>query len=310
MKNILNKIKTLFGKTPAQRFYSLTNIAFVATILISSLASLFHVRGFWMVTNSYFWATSLAIATGLGIIGSMMASKYTLLTYISFGIIIIMELFGNIFDAFMYIDVTSRGFIAWKNLVSPLFELIYIPDVNGLIPDIIYMRWIACIQGAFIPLLVAIVFHMWMKIRKSYKHSKENEKTSENPNNSPVEDDNSEDDDIPEETVVISIEDKKKTEAITPVEPKHNSQEDYILSSDDIDVLNEIYQQELSGDTEISEGEVEETVDNAFSEETRSFINTFKDIVKDETPVGKMQNVSFKGKIIPKNGIKLKNQKK
>jgi hypothetical protein len=187
MQNLINNfykgLINLFGSNNKERFYTITNLFFILTILIASFASLFHVRGFWLTTNEFFWATALAGATGVGIIGSMMASRYTAWTYVSFAIIIIMELFGNIYDAFKFIDITSENFIAWKQLVEPIFEMIYVMPKGESIPDVIYMRWIACIQGSFIPLLVAIVFHMWMKIRKSYIESTRVEKVAQNQNN-------------------------------------------------------------------------------------------------------------------------------
>jgi hypothetical protein len=183
LNNLYNAFLNLLGNKPKERFFTITNLFFISTILIASFASLFHVRGFWLITNEYFWATALAVATGFGIIGSMMAGRYTWLTYISFFIILIMELFGNIYDAFRNININSDNFIAWKQLIEPIFQMIYIMPEGEAIPNIIYMRWIACIQGSFIPLLVAIIFHMWMKITKAYKESAIEDKSIQKPNN-------------------------------------------------------------------------------------------------------------------------------
>lgn len=186
INNLYKRFLGLFGSNPTERFYSLTNLFFILTILIASFASLFHVRGFWLITNDFFWATSLAFATGLGIIGSMMASRYTAWTYVSFFVIIIMELFGNVYDAFRYIDVNSANFIAWRQLIEPIFQMVYYVDEGKTIPDIIYMRWIASIQGSFIPVLVAIIFHMWMKVRKSFILYQTQKNPSQNANESLV----------------------------------------------------------------------------------------------------------------------------
>lgn len=168
--NIKDKFITMFGVDAEHRYFNITNFVFILVIFLASFASLFHVRGFWLITNTPFWATILAVSTGLGIIGSMMAARYTLWTYASFLLIVIMELIGNIFDAFMNINVASQGFVAFKDLTVPLFDLIYLTEEGQVIPDIVYMRWIASIEGAFIPLLVVLMFHMWMKIRDSFKN--------------------------------------------------------------------------------------------------------------------------------------------
>lgn len=138
----------------------ITNAIFISVIIIASFASLIHVRGFWLITNNEFWATCLAVSTGLGIIGSMMATKYSAWTYVTFFIIIIIELIGNIYDAFTKVVVSSQSFQTFKQLSQPLFEMIYIKEE---LTDIVYMRWIATIEGAFIPLLVAVMFHIWSK---------------------------------------------------------------------------------------------------------------------------------------------------
>ena len=260
INNLYNATLNLFGKTSQERFYTITNLFFILTILIASFASLFHVRGFWLTTNEYFWATALAGATGLGIIGSMMASKYTWWTYISFGVIIIMELLGNVYDAFKFIDVASENFIAWKQLVEPIFEMIYVMPEGQSIPDIIYMRWIACIQGSFIPLLVAIVFHMWMKIRKSYKESTIDNKVPQEPNY--------------EQVLTKEVSSAKTEEVILPIEPiepieKQISLEEQELTNEYLNDLakseslsKELLKEEVSKEEIIEKDSVEDSLNN------------------------------------------------
>lgn len=177
-----DKILNLLGENTNERYYNLMNLVFISVILIASFASLFHVRGFWLITNTPFWATFLAISTGLGIIGSLMASRYTLWTQLSLILIIIMELIGNVFDSFMNINPTSQGFQTFKQLFQPIFEMFYIVGDGDVIDDVIYMRIIAIIEGAFIPILVVIMFHIWMYVRSVYKSNLEKETTSKTTN--------------------------------------------------------------------------------------------------------------------------------
>lgn len=149
-------------------YFKMTNIFFILAILIFSITSLFHVTVFWLITNSLFLAVIMSVGTGLGIISSLLSTRYTKLTYISFFLIILIELFGNIYGAFIHIDITSEYFKGWKELMQPLFAMIY-PMEDGIeIPDAIYKRWVAIIQGSFIPLLLSITFHMWMVVRDKY----------------------------------------------------------------------------------------------------------------------------------------------
>jgi hypothetical protein len=111
----------------------------------------------------------MSVATGVGIISSLLSTKYTKLTYISFALIILIELFGNIYGSFIHIDINSEYFKGWKELMEPVFSLFYTVEEGEVIPDSIYKRWAAIIQGSFIPLLLSITFHMWMVVRDKYE---------------------------------------------------------------------------------------------------------------------------------------------
>jgi hypothetical protein len=53
--------------------------------------------------------------------------------------------------------------------MEPVFSLFYTVEEGEVIPDSIYKRWAAIIQGSFIPLLLSITFHMWMVVRDKYE---------------------------------------------------------------------------------------------------------------------------------------------
>lgn len=170
------------GLQKNDNYYNITNWFFIIAILIFSITSLFHVTVFWLITNSLFLSIIMSVATGFGIISSLLSTKYTKLTYISFALIILIELFGNIYGSFIHIDVTSKYFLGWKELMEPIFSFFYTMEEGVAIPDVIYKRWAAIIQGSFIPLLLSITFHMWMVVRDKYLMSlKKNEGSKEEP---------------------------------------------------------------------------------------------------------------------------------
>jgi hypothetical protein len=153
-------------------YFNLTNIFFILAILIFSITSLFHVTVFWLISNSLFLSIIMSVATGVGIISSLLSTKYTNLTYISFTLIILIELFGNIYGSFIHIDVNSEYFKGWKELMEPIFMMFYATEDGIPISDAIYKRWAAIIQGSFIPLLLSITFHMWMVVKDKYEKMK------------------------------------------------------------------------------------------------------------------------------------------
>jgi hypothetical protein len=56
--------------------------------------------------------------------------------------------------------------------MQPVFAMMYPMEDGVEIPDAIYKRWVAIIQGSFIPLLLSITFHMWMVVREKYQKLK------------------------------------------------------------------------------------------------------------------------------------------
>jgi hypothetical protein len=183
----------------------LTQTLFILAILIFAITSLTHVAVFWGVANSFYISAIIAIATGVSIIASLLSTKYTKLTYLSFLIVVIIELVGNIYACFVEIDVNSEGFKAWKELTAPIFEAIFSKDENGVIPDVTFKRSIAILQGSLIPILLSILFHMYMVVRERVATSIKREK--------------SEQDDPPKEDTNIVVQEDELVKEVVVEEP-------------------------------------------------------------------------------------------
>lgn len=161
--NIINKNKGL-----------IVNWLFALILIFLSIVSLNHVTALWSISNTYTYAVILASCTAILLsltIVTQHLSKYAVLFFI---FIISIEFFGNIYDAFINIDLTNQNFTDWKVLMEPVFSIFY----DTKLSDNFYRRTIAVINGSFIPLLMSLVLHYWLSIRK--KLNKWDNKSSDN----------------------------------------------------------------------------------------------------------------------------------
>jgi hypothetical protein len=122
-------------------------VTFVSLYLLVSVISTIHVIDFFLLSNPYWLAVSLAIGFELGAAASL-ASLVILdkmnktLVWILFGAITLMQMQGNMFYAFSHME----NFQGWSELFGLIEE------------DIIYQkRILAAVSGAILP-LVALGF--------------------------------------------------------------------------------------------------------------------------------------------------------
>jgi hypothetical protein len=122
-------------------------VTFVSLYLLVSVISTIHVIDFFLLSNPYWLAVSLAIGFELGAAASL-ASLVILdkmnktLVWILFGAITLMQMQGNMYYAFSHME----NFQGWSELFGLIEE------------DIIYQkRILAAVSGAILP-LVALGF--------------------------------------------------------------------------------------------------------------------------------------------------------
>lgn len=138
---------------------------FTLIILFISVTSFFHVMEYWTLTNKAPFYVITAIATELVIIGSMLAIRYTWVSWLPFILGILVQGLGNIFYSYINIDVDSLYFKSFKELFEPLF-ILYFGDE---LVEANYKRVLAYSNGAFY--LSPIIF-LWAKISLKDKMSK------------------------------------------------------------------------------------------------------------------------------------------
>ena len=140
-------------------------VTFVSLYLLVSVISTIHVIDFFLLSNPYWLAVSLAIGFELGAAASL-ASLVILdkmnktLVWILFGAITLMQMQGNMYYAFSHME----NFQGWSELFGLIEE------------DIIYQkRILAAVSGAILPLVALGFIKSLIDYIKPEKDSKREE---------------------------------------------------------------------------------------------------------------------------------------
>jgi hypothetical protein len=166
MKNLLTWIK----ENPIRSMF-LVPIFLVAGISIS------HVVAWYDITNPFSWAIYLSVAIEIGAITALIAATQKIKggVWFMFGVVTFVQMIGNIFYSYKEIDPNGELFIAWVELMSPIFELF------GTEPtDIIaHKRWLAILSGGLLPIISLTSLHFFVKYEKTEEKIIENDRDLE-----------------------------------------------------------------------------------------------------------------------------------
>jgi hypothetical protein len=125
------------------------------------VVSISHVTEWYGLSNPISWAVYLSIGieiaalSALAAISANMGSK----VYFPFAIVTIVQFIGNIFFAYSYIDINTKQFKDWVDLVSPFVEFMGV-DPNDPIG---HKRFLAFFAGGMLPIISLSFLHMLVK---------------------------------------------------------------------------------------------------------------------------------------------------
>ncbi len=166
MKNFINWIKNNREKV--------IRISYIIPILIAAGISVYHVVAWYGIMNPIAWAIYLSIGIEIAALSALagMTTKMTKFVYFPFFIVTLIQLIGNIFATFEYIDVTSSTFKDWVLLVEPIFSSMNLVEEGDILG---HRRFLAILGGSFIPLISLSFLHMLV----SFNENSSNEKVLE-----------------------------------------------------------------------------------------------------------------------------------
>lgn len=140
--------------------------AFLVPIITVAIVSISHVTSWYGLTNNSTWSIYLSFGVEIAALASLAAISVNMgkNVYIPFGIVTMIQLIGNIFYSYQYIDESSKQFKDWVELSNIFFQ--YLIDENDIVG---HKRLLAVFSGGLLPIISLTFLHMLVKFRDQNK---------------------------------------------------------------------------------------------------------------------------------------------
>lgn len=143
--------------------------SFLLPILLVVVISISHVVSWYDLGNPISWAIYLSVAIEIFALASVSAASIKMSRgsiWFLFGLVTAIQMVGNIFYEFKDINPSDESFIAWMELIEPLF-------VDWEILD--HRRFLAAVQGGTLPLMSLTALHFYIKFNDNKVKEKDTE---------------------------------------------------------------------------------------------------------------------------------------
>lgn len=136
--------------------------AFLVPIVTVAIVSISHVTSWYGLTNNSTWSIYLSFGVEIAALAALAAISVNMgkNVYMPFGIVTMIQLIGNIFYSYQYIDESSKQFKDWVELSNVFFQ--YIIDENDIVG---HKRLLAVFSGGLLPIISLSFLHMLVKYR-------------------------------------------------------------------------------------------------------------------------------------------------
>lgn len=145
--------------------------AFVVPILLVAFVSISHVTTFYGISNPITWAIYLSVGIEIAALSALAAVSVNMgrFVYVPFFIVTLIQMLGNIFFSFTFIDETGQTFQDWISMVGGLFENLGVEktDLNT------HKTILSFLTGGLLPIISLTFAHMLVKFSEQ-----ESERTS------------------------------------------------------------------------------------------------------------------------------------
>lgn len=221
--------------------------SYVIPILIAAGISVYHVVIWYGMSNPLSWAIYLSIGVEIAALSALagMTAKMNKFVYVPFVLVTMIQIIGNIFGSFEFIDINSPVFKDWVLLVDPIFDSMGVVDEGDLLG---HRRFLGILSGIFIPVISLSFLHLL--VSRAEKQIKES-----------------------------GDEPTEPTEPTKPIEPTETEEEEIVAEIIEDEVVEKDEEEGLETEKEISEDE--ENVVYEITEEN-TLENNFENFVKEK----------------------------
>lgn len=153
--------------------------AFLIPILTVAIVSISHVTQWYGISNPVSWAIYLSIGIEIAALSALAAISANMgkKVYFPFAIVTLVQFIGNIFFAYSYIDINSKSFKDWVDLVSPFVEFLGVDPTDF----VGHKRFLAFFAGGMLPVISLSFLHMLVKFTEEDR-KKEDSTTNDDSN--------------------------------------------------------------------------------------------------------------------------------
>ena len=139
--------------------------AFVVPILLVAFVSISHVTSFYGLSNPFTWAIYLSVGIEIAALSALAAVSVNMgrFVYLPFFIVTLIQMLGNIFFSFTFIDETSQSFQDWISMMGGLFENMGVDrtDLNT------HKTILSFLTGGLLPIISLTFAHMLVKFSEN-----------------------------------------------------------------------------------------------------------------------------------------------
>lgn len=162
-----------------RNYKTIIRVSYIIPILVAAGISIYHVISWYNITNPIGWAIYLSIGIEIAALSALagMTAKMNKWVYLPFFIVTFIQIIGNIFSSYQYIDVNGEMFKSWVELFNPIFESFGWVE-NGDV--MMHKRILGILGGIFIPLISLSFLHLLISFNEKESNVEENNSDSKN----------------------------------------------------------------------------------------------------------------------------------
>jgi len=169
-----------------KHFRQIIYISFLFPIILVAIVSISHVTEWYSIGNPLSWAIYLSIAVEVAALSSLAAivGKLGKRVYFPFVLVTFIQLLGNTFFTYQWIDINGSTFLAWVEMVGPMISYSGIEqtDLVG------HQRILAFLAGGLLP-VISLTF-LGLLVR--YEEKSDNNEKLEEKDSTAIEDESKE----------------------------------------------------------------------------------------------------------------------
>jgi hypothetical protein len=145
-------------------------IAFLVPIITVAFVSISHVTTWYGLTNNGTWSLYLSFGIEIAALAALAAISVSMgrKVYLPFGIVTLIQLVGNVFYSYTYIDENSKMFKDWVELSNVFFQ--YIIEEGDIVG---HKRILALFSGGLLPIISLSFLHLLVKFQENETNKNE-----------------------------------------------------------------------------------------------------------------------------------------